>query len=336
MSRDAISPSTGKPLRARFDNRTLFRYLGWLLAAAVVVIVGRSMWRDLLALRSHPLTRPPRWRLVILSGAVFLSGHAVLVQTWRSMLGCWDAHLRFLQAARVWSVSNLARYLPGKIWNIGAMGAMSRELGVSPVAASGSAILSTFVNLLAGFVVAVISGRALLEQTSQGRSAIAMLVVALAALALLLAPLVMPRIAPLLGRLVRRPVQASLPARAVVYAMIGNVIAWLLYGAAFQLFVQGLLGPTTGGYAEYLAAYTISYLVGYLALFAPAGIGFREGAMVTVLTYAGLATSPQAALVALTSRVWLTLLEVVPGFAFWMHAAVHRRPPTRDPSDVPT
>lgn len=314
----------------------MVRYLGWLLAAAVVAYVGRNLAHGLLDLRSHPLPRSPRWGVILLSGAVFLSGHAVLVQTWRSMLACWDARLRFWQAARVWSVSNLARYLPGKIWNIGAMGAMSRELGVSPVAASGSAILSTLVNLLAGFVVAVISGRALLEQTAQGRSAIAMLIIAVATLALLLAPLLMPRIAPILGRVVGRPVQASLPTRAVVYALIGNLVAWLLYGAAFRLFVSGLLGPTTGGYAEYLAAYTISYLLGYLVLFAPAGIGVREGAMITVLTYAGLATSPQAALVALTSRVWLTLLEVVPGFAFWMHAAVNRRPPTRAPSDVPT
>lgn len=323
-------------MTGRLADQKLFRYLGWLLAAAVVAIVGRSMSHDLLALRSHPLERPPQWSLIALSGAIFLCGHAVLVQTWRSMLGCWDARLRFWQAARVWSVSNLARYLPGKLWNIGAMGAMSRELGVSPVAASGSAILSTLVNLLAGFVVAVISGRALLEQTSKGRSTIAMLVVALATLALMLAPLLVPRIAPLLGRMIGRPVQVSLPARAVVYAMVGNVVAWLLYGAAFQLFVRGLLGPTTGGYAAYLAAYTISYLLGYLVLFAPAGIGVREGAMITVLTFAGLATSPQAALVALTSRVWLTLLEVIPGFVFWTHAAVNRRPPTRDPSDVPT
>jgi hypothetical protein len=252
------------------------------------------------------------------------------------MLACWDARLPYWSAARVWSVTNLARYLPGKIWNIGAMGAMSKALGVSPVAASGSAILSTFVNLLAGFVVAVVSGRALLEQSSEGRGTLAVLVVVLASLALLLAPMLMPRIAPLLGRMVGRKIEATLPARAVVYALVGNLTAWLLYGAAFQLFVRGLLGSLAGGYAEYLAAYTISYIVGYLVIFAPAGIGVREGTMVTVLTYAGLATQPQAALIALTSRVWLTLLEVVPGFAFWTHAALNRRPPTREPSDAPT
>jgi hypothetical protein len=310
--------------------------VGWILAVAVVAIVGKDLGRGVLALRSHPLPHSPNWGLIALSGVVFLSGHAVLVQTWRSMLACWDARLPYWSAARVWSVSNLARYLPGKVWNIGAMGAMSKQLGVSPVAASGSAILSTLVNLLAGVVVALISGRALLERTSAGSGTIAAVIAVLASLALLLAPMLMPRVAALVGRMVGRPVEATLPARAVIYALIGNLIAWLLYGAAFELFTGGLLGPLTGGYGEYLAAYTISYILGYLALFAPAGIGVREGAMATVLTFAGLTTAPQAALVALTSRVWLTLLEVVPGFSFWTHAAVNRRPPTRDPSDAPT
>ncbi|HEX6599849.1 MAG TPA: hypothetical protein VF034_11045 [Gemmatimonadaceae bacterium] len=317
-------------------SRRALRVVSWILAAAVVIIVGRNLAHGLADLRSHPLPRSPKWGMVLLSGAVFLSGHAVLVQTWRSMLACWDSRLPFWSAARIWSVSNLARYLPGKIWNIGAMGAMSRNMGVSPVAASGSAILSTLVNLLAGFVVSVIAGRSLLDQSSNGQGSVAILIVAIASLMLLVAPWAMPRIAPVIARLAGRPVEATLPGRAVVYALVGNIVAWLLYGAAFQLFVFGLLGTVSGGYAEYLAAYTISYISGYLALFAPAGIGVREGFMVKVLTYAGLTTAPQAALVALTSRVWLTLLEVVPGFVFWTHAAMNRRPPTRDPSDVPT
>jgi hypothetical protein len=258
------------------------------------------------------------------------------VQTWRSVLGCWDARLPFWTAARIWSVSNLGRYLPGKIWQIGAMGAMAREVGVSPIAASGSAILGTLVNVVAGFVVALLGGRGLLERSSNGHGTLAIAFVLVAAVALLAAPVLLPRMTPWIGRMVGRPVTARLPTGAVVYALLGNLAAWLLYGAAFQLFMVGLLDGGAGGYADYLAAYTISYLVGYLALFAPAGIGVREGAMVTVLAYAGLATRPEAALVALASRVWLTLLEVVPGFLFWAYAAVRRRPPTTDPSDVTT
>lgn len=314
----------------------LFRAAGWALAALVVVLVGRVLLHDLRALREHPTAVDPQWGAIALSGLVFLAAHAVLVQTWRSVLSCWEARLPFWTAARIWSVSNLGRYLPGKVWQIGAMGAMARDVGISPIAASGSAILGTLVNVVAGFVVALLGGRALLERSSDGHGTLAIAFVVLAAAALLAAPALLPRLGPWVGRLAGRPVEARLPMRAVLYALVGNGVAWLLYGAAFQLFMTGVLGADAGGYAEYLAAYTISYLVGYLALFAPAGIGVREGAMVTVLVYAGLATRPQAALVALASRVWLTLLEVVPGFLFWALAAVRRRPLATDPSDAPT
>jgi hypothetical protein len=114
------------------------------------------------------------------------------------------------------------------------------------------------------------------------------------------------------------------------------VLAWLIYGAAFRLLVHGLLGAAPGVYSEYLAAYTISYLFGYLAFFAPAGVGVREYFMFNVLALAGLASAPQAALVTIASRIWLTLLEITPGFLFWAHHRARRRLPTIDASDAQT
>jgi hypothetical protein len=55
-------------------------------------------------------------------------------------------------------------------------------------------------------------------------------------------------------------------------------------------------------------------------LFAPAGIVFREAAMIAGLTKLGLATLPQATLLALTSRLWLTVLEIAPGALFLARA----------------
>ena len=301
----------------------------------MIVYVGRNLGEGLRGLRAHPLPEHPRWGLIALSGVLFLAAHAVLVQTWRSVLACWDARLPFWSAARIWSVSNLGKYVPGKIWQIGAMSAMSRELGVSPVAASGSAMLGTLVNVIAGFAVSLLSGRALLERTRPGWGALATLIVVAAGGALLLAPVIVPRLAPLAARLAGRSLQTTLPVRAVVCSLAGNIIAWMIYGLAFQLLVLGILGTATGGYPEYLAAYTLSYLFGYLAFFAPAGVGVREFFMMRVLAVAGLASAPQAALVTVVSRIWLTLLEVTPGFLFWAHHRARRRSLTTDPTDVP-
>jgi hypothetical protein len=317
-------------------RNTLLRVAGWLAAVVVILYVARNLGAGLRDLRTQQLPEHPRWDMVALSGALFLIAHAVLVQTWRSVLACWDARLPFWSAARIWSVSNLGKYVPGKIWQIGAMSAMSRELGVSPIAASGSAILGTLVNVIAGFVIALLSGRALLERTRPGWGTLATLIVVAAGGALLIAPVIVPRLAPLAARLAGRPLQTMLPVRAVVYSLMGNLIAWLLYGLAFQTLVIGILGVAQGGYLEYLAAYTLSYLFGYLAFFAPAGIGVREIVMKEVLVIASLASTPQAALITVSSRVWLTLLEVTPGFLFWAHHRARRRSLTIDQSDAPT
>lgn len=316
-------------------RRTLLRAAGWILAAYLIIRVGSDLAEGLRALRRQPLQPDTRWTAIGLSGAVFLIAHGILVQTWRSVLGCWGERLPFWNAARIWSVSNLARYVPGKIWQIGAMGAMARELNVSPLAASGSALLGTLVNIMTGFVVALVSGGTLLGEASPRLEGPVMIGIALGTTALVFAPIIIPRIAPFASRLLKRPVEATFPARAVVYSMLGNVTAWLVYGAAFQLFVAGVLGNADGGYPRYLAAYTTSYLVGYIFLFAPAGVGFREAAMLDVLQRAEMASYPQAALVTLTSRLWLTLLEVMPALLFWAHHRA-RRSPTTDPSDVPT
>lgn len=309
--------------------------LGWALAAIVIAIVAHRMTGDLQELRAQPLAIQPRWGWLLASGVLFLTAHAVLVQTWRATLGVWEARLGFVDAARIWSVSNLGKYLPGKVWQIGAMGAMARQSGVSPVAATGSAILGALVSVVAGFIVTLASGRALLERASGGRGELVLLLIALALVGLAAAPWIIPRLAPLAARITGRPLTGVLPARAVVISLLGTTMGWLIYGAAFQMLVVGVLGEATGGYAEYLAAYTISYLLGYLFLVAPAGLGVREGVMITALTYAGLASAPQASLIALVSRLWLTLLEVTPGVLFWAFAG-SRRPPTLDTSDVPT
>ena len=76
--------------------------------------------------------------------------------------------MSFADAARIWSVSNLGRYVPGKVWQIGAMTTMAERVGVSPIAAAGSAILNTVVNIATGFLVAIVAGWRAFDVLSKG------------------------------------------------------------------------------------------------------------------------------------------------------------------------
>jgi uncharacterized membrane protein YbhN (UPF0104 family) len=260
----------------------------------------------------------PRWSIVALSCLVVLLTYAVLIQTWRTVVAGWGQRLGFMDAARIWTVSNLGRYVPGKVWQLGAMAYLAEQRGVSGVVAAGSALVVTVVNLIAGFVVAAVTGADLL-----GFSTLGLVLIAVAAASVLFAPAVIPTLVRWAARLLGRDASAvpALPASALWFAVIASGVAWVMYGIAFRLLALGVLGSAPGATSLYVAVFTGSYVLGFIVLIAPAGVGVREVSMGAALAKAGFALSSATVLV-IVSRLWLTVLELLPALAFLAHGAV--------------
>jgi hypothetical protein len=306
------------------------RVVQLLIAGAVVWFAYRALrgsWADF---RQQPLPARVEWVWVGASVATFGLAYVVLIQTWRAMLATWDRRLPFGVAARIWTVSNLGRYVPGKVWQVAAMGVLAQRAGVSPVAAAGSAVLGTAVNIAAGFVVVMATGWRLLALPYADAPVVATAIILATAVVVIALPWLTPRAMRVAERATGRAIEIGAPPRrAIFYAVAGNVAGWVLYGLAFQLLARGILGAATGGLASYVAVYTLSYLVGYLVLPAPAGVGFREASMITLMPAAGLATAAHAAVLAIVSRLVLTILDIAPGFAFLGRDSLRR--PSRAP-----
>lgn len=292
-------------------GKRLWKVVQALAVVAVLVYVVRRLrqqWGDLSTL---PRTIHVDWTLVALSGGVVLVSYAVLIWTWQRTVRAWGEDLSFPDGARIWFVSNLGRYVPGKVWQIGAMGVMAQRVGVSPVAAVGSSLVVSIVNVITGVAVATACGAG-----SLGAPAWTVPLTVVLSVGVVATPWILPQAARLLGRLLRRDIVAPrLPPSAVWFAAGGCAVAWLLYGAAFRLLHVGLLGPT-GDLLRSTAAFTGSYIIGFLFLFAPGGIGVREATLQDLLGRLGIASGADAWLVVLASRAWLTILEIVPGLLF--------------------
>jgi hypothetical protein len=295
----------------------------WLIAAVVIGFAGRELahqWKDV-----APALKGLRadWGRVVGSGAIVLSTYLVLVEAWRATLRVWSESLPFGTAARIWFVSNLGKYVPGKVWQIAAMGAMAQKAGVSAAAAVGSSLIVNLVSIVAGFAVIAVTAAGKVgtavgvgASSDGGRSAeLAVIAIAIAGgAALLLAPVAVPRLATLAGRVTGRSIPIPrVPPQAIWVAAASTTASWLLYGIAFALFAHGVSPRATGNASSYIAVYTGSYLAGYLALFAPGGVGVREAILVLAMPRFGLASAPDAAVIAITSRLWLTILEILPG-----------------------
>jgi uncharacterized membrane protein YbhN (UPF0104 family) len=275
----------------------------------------RGQWDDVAATAAG---LEPRWGIVIASCVVVLLTYAVLIQTWRLVVAGWGERLGYIDAARIWTVSNLGKYVPGKVWQLGAMAYLAEQRGVSGVVAAGSALVVTVVNLVAGFVVAALTGARLLDFSTAG-----IILIAIAAAGVLLAPAAIPTLVRLAARLLKRDPTSlpTLPARSLWLAVTASALAWVMYGVAFRLLTLGVLGTAPGATSLYVAVFTGSYVLGFIVLIAPAGIGVREFSMGTALANAGFAV-PTATVLVIVSRLWLTVLEIIPALAFLAYGAV--------------
>lgn len=302
------------------------RWLQFAFVAAVAWFGGRELvaqWEGVRALRA---TLRTDWTGVLLASAMVLASYAVLIATWRATVHAWGARLGAGDAARIWLVSNLGRYLPGKVWQIGAMGMMAQQVGVAPEAAVGSALVVSLVHLLAGFAVVALTGGELLAGYVPAGSPLP-IVLATLAVGILAAPWLLPVLARLASRITGRAIAApALPPRAIWLAVAGSTLAWVLQGLAFGVLARALVGHATGDAASTIAVYTLSYQVGFIALFAPGGIGVREGALHVLLVSAALATSAEATLLVVASRLWLTVLEILPGAVLLLRTPAASRP----------
>lgn len=293
------------------------RVVQWAVGLAILGFAARSLARNWDELRAQPL----EWRIepawLLLSALTVWAMYALLIAGWRVMLRAWGQRLDGWTAARIWTVSSLGKYLPGKIWAIAGMALMAREAGVAPWAATGSAVIMQVLAIGTGAVMVGLTGARALESARPGSSAglRVLLAAAAASVALLLWPPVLRR---LLRLVAPEAAQQALPAAGpVAFGVAANLLAWTGYGVALWLLARGLLPGTGLGLRPAIAVFTASYLAGFLALIAPGGLGVREGLFILMLQ--GPLGIGAATALALASRVLLTITEfgaAVPFLAF--------------------
>ena len=282
------------------------------LQAVVLVGAGYYLLRQIVPHWPEIRARHFAWEpgALVLGSLIVLLTLTVLVGAWTASLRWCAARITALDAAKVWFTSNLARFLPGGVWQFASLAVMSSRYGMSPAAATATVLLEQIVLLITGLaVVAAFSPLVLHAAWWQGAL--------VGALVLGVVTLLAPRPGGRLGAWLARHIPSlslvwsQLRARQLVLFFVILTVPWLLYGTAFRLLATGLLGQVHASWGFYIAAFTGSYLAGVIAVFAPAGLFVREAALISVLT--PVLGGGDAVILAVASRIWLTALEILAG-----------------------
>ena len=284
------------------------RVLQAVAAVAIIAIAVRSVVTSWHEVRAQPIVWGLDAGLIAASLAMTWVMYLMLIHAWRAVLQTWGERLAWPTAIRIWFVSSLGKYVPGKLWALAAMAVMAERAGVSGAAATSSSVVMQLVSITTGVAVALwlLGAEVVASGAAYGMAGIA----ALAALSLVgTAMVASERVMSGLGRLVGRPGSVRhVGPLALAHATIPSLIAWLGYGTALFLLVRGTLPEVSLGWATATGAFAASYIAGYLAVIAPGGMLVREGALILIL---GPVVGPANALaIAFASRVTLTINEL--------------------------
>jgi len=280
-----------------------------LLTGVVTWFILKAIGFNLEELRAFDLSElVVNWGLLTLSCLVLLLAYLFSAGLWGLMvreIGGYE--VGFVASLRVFFTANLGRYLPGKLWQIAGLAYLARGEGVPGGTATAAAVLGQAFSL-AG---ATLLGAGVLLQSGRGPAFGGGWVAAVLLVLLLGAtfPGILKLLLPLWFRLARQKIPGGFrPDAGFGVRWMGlYAIGWALQGVAFWILVRSLGFQLT--LMEGVPAFPAAYVVGYVALFAPAGVGIREGVLVALL---GPVLGAGAAVVALAARLWTTIVELLP------------------------
>jgi hypothetical protein len=206
---------------------------------------------------------------------------------------------------RISALSNLGKYVPGKVWAVLGMVYFLKREGY----AAATAIASTGLHQAYTIVAGGLFVSALLGAEIWGRLSLVPVLVGIGLSMIVVYP---PVFSYMLNRglklLKREPLPYTLSFGRSLVLLFAYVLAWVLYGTSFWCMLKGI-GLENPPFWSMVAAFGAAYLLGFLALFAPGGLGVREGVLLVLVSPhvpAGL-----AAAIAVAARVWMTLIELI-------------------------
>ncbi len=292
---------------------------------AVFYFLGKNIYFNMGELRRYS------WDIEVaqmgFSALLLIIAFGLMVGIWLFIMRRMGEHLTFTRGWRIWFISNLGRYIPGKFWQVATLIWLAGEEGISRRITGASVIIGHVLSILASLVMFIFLFSNEAELLSPR------LIIALIILVVLLLCMVYPKN---LERLLnwglrffrKEAIEVRLTLKDIVYIFLLYLCGWMLYGIAFYYFVDSLVPVSYNRLLETASIFAVSYVLGFVVIIAPGGLGVREGIMALLL--AQIVPAYLAVGISVFARIWATAAEgLCVLLAFTMPGKVHVKEKTK-------
>jgi hypothetical protein len=210
----------------------------------------------------------------------------------------------------------VAKYLPGKVWQIAGSTYIAAQKGVPEGATIASVVIGQAYSVLSGVALIVAALAFDLIQKPGGIpllkwSSIPMLII-------LIVLVIRPHISVRLMNLVlplfkRQKVAVEIKLSTSLWLFVAYLIPWFIFGFSFWLLAHALTPIIFSLYIPLTAILVAGTVIGFLALFAPGGLGVKEASMAAL---AGSLTSFPASFALALGLVYRIVTSIAELLAF--------------------
>jgi hypothetical protein len=264
------------------------RFAGLAITIWIFVLVLRPVvknWNDPeVQKRLHDI-EPWRFVLAVLMFSVFLFVFRSLA--WRRIVRAFGFHLPIAAAVRIWSTSELARYVPGAIFQVVGRVVLAKPYGIRGSITSVTQVLELAIFLLANILLSVscLLYFGLKNMHGPARTWLHVAFISIPVLLLLLHPRICYGIINrIMVRLGKPIMDQRLGAPAMAGILLWNILGLLWQTAAIFILTQHSLGLKIDWWWVLAGAYGLAWCAGFLAFWAQGGIGVRELVFATAMS----------------------------------------------------
>lgn len=242
----------------------------------------------------------------------------ILTRGWSAIVAELGGRIAYARAFWIMSTSQMAKYLPGGVWYTLGRVYLAKAERITEEIGLLSVVFETFLLMLTDLIIFLAAVNFIHGDTVLSPMlSVAFIIVILA----LLYPPLLNTLLNLALRLLRRPALRLRAKYTEILKLSTYFFAvWLAQIAGFYFLIRSIYPIPPAQLPNLAAAYTLSWITGFIVLFAPGGLGVREGMMTILLT--PILPLPLAIAVSFLARVWITVFEIL---AFFAGVIVRRR-----------
>lgn len=287
-------------------KKTIMKFVKIAFLLAVLVFMVRYFYKNWDDIKS--LDMSVNWGVFVGSMILFFIYKLTQASLWHYITYLDHSNIKFGSAITCYLYSILGKYIPGKVFMLAARIPTYEEQGVPMRKTTICFLLENVCTMLgAGFLFLLSLFFFPNDLLSDYLWAVVVFIVVFI---VCINPKIINFFLRMLGKLMKKDdMEIPFSYFQMLKVVFLFVLNWLIVGTGFYLLTCSIYPVPASQWLYVGGVYGLSVIIGLISLFAPSGIGVREGIM--ILGFNLIMPEEYSVVISIVSRLWITIAELI-------------------------